>query len=103
MIELRPKGSPLVSATGVARRFGRGRKFGQRLLKQWLDEQQDGGQARVLKRGRVLYTTEAVLDAVLPGGARDRAINRRLLVLERDLEVAYARIAELERRIGRRR
>lgn len=103
---LDPRGAVLLSAGAVGKHFGRDRWWGLRLLRAWWKEQQEGGPVRVLRRGDVrpvLYTTKMVLRNEAPRTGIDDALARRLTTLERDLEVAFARIAELERSIGRRR
>lgn len=72
------------------------------MLKQWWEEQQRGGVPKVLRRGRVFYTTRAVLYADHPKG-RDEHLWRKVERLEKDLEKAYARIVKLEERLGARR
>ena len=101
-VTLDPAGSELVSSGGVGRYYKRSRKWGLELLKQWYAEQEAGGVPKVLRRGRYYYTTRAVLYADHPRG-RDEAVYRKLAALEKDLERAYARIVELERRQGLRR
>lgn len=101
-VALDPAGSELVSSGGVGRYYKRSRKWGLELLKQWYAEQQAGGVPKVLLRGRYYYTTRAVLYADHPRG-RDETVYRKLAALEKDLERAYSRIVELERKIGARR
>lgn len=102
MKSLDPGPSQLASATAVGRRYGRSREWGRRLLKSWWAEQQAGGPPRVLRRGRVYYTTLAVLYADAPR-ARDEALYRKVAELEKDLDRAFERIAALERKNGSRR
>jgi len=101
-VELRPGGSQLASTQRVADHYGRSRWWALELLKEWYAEQQLGGPPRVLKRGRIFYTTLAVLHAHAPRG-RDEQLQRKLRQMENDIEKAFVRIAELERRLGRRR
>jgi hypothetical protein len=83
--------------------YGRSRWWGSRLLREWWAEQLKGAPIRVFRRpsGR-LYTTLGIIDQHMPR-RRDEVLERRLRTLERDLSESFARIAELERAIGRRR
>lgn len=96
----------IIGPTKLGAMMNRSRWWAQDLLRSWWIDQQNGGPVRVFRRrisrGRMAYaTTMNVLDAVF--GRRDRATERRITSIERDLERAFARIAELEQRIGRRR
>lgn len=102
MPSLDPGPSQLVSAGKVGKRFGHSRDWGWRLLKSWWEEQERGGPPRVLRRGRYYYTTLAVLDIYAPKG-RDERLLRKLRELDDGLDRAFARIVELERRLGMRR
>ncbi len=93
--------SQLVAATAVGEHFGRSREWARALLREWHEDQKRDGLPRVIRRGRVLYTTVAVLEHYAP--RRDRRTEKRLTALEADLLRAYARIAEIERALGRRR
>lgn len=86
----------LVGALGVGRHFKRGREWGRRLLKQWAEEQKRDGLPRVIRKGRYVYTTVAVLNHY--AGKPNEKLERKVTQLERDLMNAYMRIAELERR-----
>lgn len=97
----KPLLSSTANAAAVGRHFGRSREWGRQLLKQWYAEQQEDGLPRVVKRGKFLYTSVAVLYHYHP--KKDPETERRIRSLESDLSHAFSRIAELERRIGRRR
>lgn len=103
----------VVGASRLAAMFERSRWWAQRLMREWWTEQQAGGPVRVFKRasrrrrGRPVrtfgfYTTVAIVDQHMPRRP-DRALERRLRALEEDVSGAYARIAELERKMGARR
>lgn len=96
----------IITPTKLGKMMKRSRWWAQDLLRGWWKDQLAGGPIRVFRRrgrgGLLGYvTTMAVLDSVF--GRRDRATERRIIVLERDVSTAFARIAELEQRIGRRR
>lgn len=96
----------IVGPTKLGAMMRRSRWWAQDLLRSWWVDQMNGGPVRVFRRrisrGRMAYaTTMTVIDAVF--GRRDHVTERRLVSLERDLERAFVRIAELEQRIGRRR
>lgn len=93
--------SQAANATQVGEHFGRSRQWGRLLLRQWLEEQKEDGLPRVFRRGKALYTTVAVLNHYAP--RRDEKLERKVRKLEADLLSAFARLAELERRIGTRR
>lgn len=98
----RPDPSLLVGPVALGKMVGRSRDWSWRLLREWRDEQERGGPRRVFVRanGR-LCTTVGVVNQYFP--RPDRAVERRLKVLEDDLNRAFTRIAELERKIGARR
>lgn len=102
VVQLDPGSSQVASPSRVGAHFGKSREWARSLLKEWYAEQQRGGPPKVFRKGRVFYTTMSVLREHMPRG-RDEALHRKLRELEHGLEQAYARIAELERRIGRRR
>lgn len=93
--------SSIANASQVGRHFGRSREWGRQLLRSWYAEQAEDGLPRVVKRGRIIYTTVAVLNHYAP--KKDETLARKVRSLESDLLAAFSRIAELERRIGRRR
>lgn len=101
-VKFDPAGSELVSSGEVGKHYGRSRRWGWMLLRQWWEEQKRGGTPKVLKRGRVFYTTRAMLYADNPKG-RDEKLWRKVTQLEKDLERAYTRLVELEKRQGMRR
>lgn len=105
----------VVGATRLAAMFDKSRHWAQRLMREWWREQEQGGPVRVFKRneakhhrsGRAVrsfryYTTIAIVDTHM-ARRPDRALERRLRQLESDVSEAYARIAELERAMGKRR
>lgn len=93
----------IVGPSRFARMFDRSRWWAQRVLREWWDEQQKGGPVRVFRRpSGYYYTTIAIVDAHMPR-RRDEALERRLRRLERDMSESFARIVDLERRIGNRR
>lgn len=94
-VELDPRGNALVGPTKVGAQFGRSREWGRALLRQWWEEQQGGGHPRVLKRGKVLYTTMQVLRDHTPR-ARDEAVLRKLRELDGAVDQLYARVLKLE-------
>lgn len=93
----------VVGPSRLGRMFERSRWWGARILAEWWEEQARGGPVRVFRRpsGR-LYSTVAIIDQHMPR-RRNEVLERRLRTLEADLSSAFARIAELERAIGRRR
>lgn len=94
----------VLTASKLGRLFKRSRWWGQRVLREWLREQERGGPVRVFfKRNGRPFTTVAIVEAVWPRARRDEQSERRIKVLESDLERAFTRIAELERKIGARR
>lgn len=97
-----PDPSFLIGPVALGKMAGRSRYWAWRLLREWRDEQERGGPLRVLVRasGR-LCTTVAV--ANLHFGRPDRALERRVKTLEADLDRAFTRIGDLERKIGLRR
>src|SRR5678815_3891575 len=105
MRELDPGASITLSSVGVGERFNRSPLWARRLLKQWWDEQQAGGEVRVFRRQRrdgrwSFYTTLAVLQRTLPT-ARDMPLVRKVDELERSLESAMRRIGQLTDRVER--
>jgi hypothetical protein len=98
--ELDPGSSVVVSATQLGSRYGKSREWGRKMLMQWWDEQQRGGDLRVFRRGKkgAIYTTIAVLQRHMPP-ARDTALVRKIESLERDLECAMRRIGQLTDRL----
>lgn len=94
----------VLTASKLGRLFKRSRWWGQRVLREWLREQERGGPVRVFfKRNGRPFTTVAIVEAVWPRARRDEQSERRIKALEADLERAFTRIAELERKIGARR
>lgn len=93
--------SSIANAAAVGRHFGRSKSWGRQLLRSWAAEQEEDGLPRVVRRGRIIYTTVAVLQHYAP--KKDETLARKVRALEGDLLDAFSRIAELERRIGRRR
>ena len=94
-VELDPMGHALVGPTKVGAQFGRSREWGRALLRQWWEEQQGGGHPRVLKRGKVLYTTMQVLRDHTPR-VRDEAMLRKLRELDSAVDQLYGRVLRLE-------
>ncbi len=93
-----------LGAGELGRLFGRSRHWGQRVLRDWWGEQAQGGPVRVFRRsGGHYYTTIAIVDQFMPRRRRDVDLEKWRRVMERDLERAFARIGELERRMGLRR
>lgn len=100
--------SVVMSVGDVAGHFGRSRNWARALLRGWLDEQEHGGEMRVIvrrdARGRpCLYTTRTVLLRSTPP-ARDARLVRQVAQLERDvtqlarrLDAAITEIAALRR------
>lgn len=101
-VELDPRGHALVGPTKVGAQFGRSRDWGRALLRQWWEEQQGGGRPRVLKRGRLLYTTMHVLNDYTPK-ARDEAVLRKLRELDAAVDQLYGRVLKLEMSVVRPR
>ncbi len=94
----------VVGPTRFGRMFKRSRWWGLKRLREWWGEQLVGGPVRAFRRpSGSLYTTVGIVDLYYPRGRRDEAMERRLRALEHDVGESYARIAELERRIGMRR
>lgn len=94
----------VVGPTRFGRLFKRSRWWGLARLREWWEEQQRGGPVRVFKRkSGAFYTTMGIVDFYMPRARRDEAAERRFRRIERDLDEAFARLAELERRAGRRR
>jgi hypothetical protein len=103
-----PDGSFVVGPTELARMFGKHRDWARRRLREWLREQELGGPKRVftktIARGRLaLYTTVAIVEREFPNARRDPVLERRLRTFDEDLDRAFRRIADLERRVGMRR
>lgn len=96
--------SYVVGPTRFGRLFKRGRRWGYARLRDWWHEQQKGGPVRVFKkRSGAFYTTMGIVDFYMPRARRDEALERRLRHIESDLSAAFSRLAEIERRMGRRR
>lgn len=94
--------------------YGKSPEWARRLLLGWLDEQNAGGEVRVIvrkdTRGRtILETTRGVLQRYMPP-ARDMALVRTTERLDKDVDfltrrvnTLAARCAELEKLIARLR
>lgn len=98
----------VVGATKFGWMFGMSRKWGQRMLRMWAEEQANGGPNRVFVGvGGALYTTLPVVHQYMPPG-RDLALYRRVETLEKDVAEAHKRIdrnamrlTEVERAVAR--
>lgn len=94
----------IVGPTTFGRMFKRGPDWGAKRLREWLAEQDAGGPIRVFRKpSGYLYTTVAIVDQYMPRARVDAATERRFKRMEEDLDRAFTRIAELERRVGMRR
>lgn len=99
MIELDPGPDQVIGPKELGRRFGRGHKWARALLREWWDEQQRGGPARVFPmRGRggfvTYYTTIAVVHRHMPPG-RDEKLVRAVKEHDRDLDQLARKIDRL--------
>jgi hypothetical protein len=112
VIELDPGPSFVVSSEELARLYDRSDTWARRLLREWWDEQQAGGELRVFRRpwkpkGFAYFTTRAVLQRTMPS-ARDMLLVRKVEALEKDLtfmarkvDALMDRVRALEGRKGR--
>lgn len=96
VVTLAPGPSQVVRSGELARAYGKSPKWARRLLREWWNEQQGGGEVRVIGqvdgRGRlVLSTTRAILHRHLPP-ARDAALVRAVESLGKDLDFMARRL-----------
>lgn len=98
----------VVGATRLGWLYGKGRKWGARLLRSWAEEQARGGPIRVfIGVGGALFTTMPVVHQYMPPG-RDIVLYRRVEVLEVDVadltrrvDQDATRLSDIERRLAR--
>lgn len=103
--------SEVIGTSELGRLFKKSRWWARSLLDRWLDEQNKGGEIRVITRQDskdrlILETTRAVVACYLPA-ARDQALVHKVSLLEKDISFQAGRIDKLteliralERRLG---
>ena len=100
----------IVGTFRLARLYGRNEHWARSLLREWYEEQKKGGPVRVFPRYAIvkgkrqlrLYTTMGVIEQSMPR-ARDMELERWRKRIDADLDRAFARIVELELRLGIRK
>lgn len=89
------RGSQVIGLVELAKIYGKSHRWARSLLREWWQEQEQGGEVRVFRRphvgGWAYFTTKAVLQRHMPP-ARDMALVRSVERLDKDLDFLTTRL-----------